>query len=331
VGLLLMYDLRLNSMFLALGVWFVMLLPVPTLAEGSSAIFAEVNGVKLMQVEYDSALHVASRERFFHAEVDEAALYKLRLDVAQQLIDRQIILQRAKSLALEVDASDVSAGVDAELKRYRLAALKDEQVVRLKKLVLIDVRERLLLDQVKQQVKQSVVITESQVREFYRHNLDKFTTPEQVRVSVILLNVAPSSLPPVWKAAQEEAERLRARLLSGADFVALASIHSSDSSSGQGGDLGFVHKGMLSKEAQSAVDGLNVGELSPAVVLLQGVSLFKLVDKRAAKVNIFEDVATRAESLLRRDMEQVSWGAYLQVLRDEADVTIHDKRIIGLM
>ncbi len=306
-------------------------LSVSVSAQETGVVFADVGGAKVMQVEYESAFHVASREKFFHADVSEEALDKLRLDVAQQVVDRELLLQRARSLDIQLDPESVSEAVGVELRRYRLDTLKDDQVARLKSLVLEDVRERLMLDAVKRKVVDATVVPEAEVRKYYRDNIDKFTTPEQIRVSVILLKVAPSSLPLLWEAAEEEAERLRARLVLGADFATLASIHSGDASAEQGGDLGFVHRGMLSKEAQAAVDGLSVGQISPVVVLLQGVSLFKLVDKLPAKVNDFDDVLPRAESLLKRELERASWTAYIQALRDTTEVKIHDKRVLGLM
>ncbi len=61
--------------------------------------------------------------------------------------------------------------------------------------------------------------------------------------------------------------------------------------------------------------------------MLQGVALFKLIERRAAKVNEFKDVRARAEALLQRQHSEQAWRSLLVDLRQQHKVEILDKAI----
>ncbi len=106
---------------------------------------------------------------------------------------------------------------------------------------------------------------DEEVQRYYRNNQDKFTTPEKLRVSTILLKVDPSSTAETWNAARKEALEILQQLRAGRDFSQLATIKSGHESAENGGDMGYIHRGMLAEEAQKAIDQLKPGELSKPV------------------------------------------------------------------
>ncbi len=293
-------------------------------AVADETVFAVVDGQSISQYELDAAVHMAARQRFFHRDVEPERLAELRLETAQGMIDRLLLLAEARRRAIEIPTLELDEAVELEAKRFHVDDLSDEQRLRLMVLLREQTQERLLLQRLERAVKTVGEPAEEDVLRYYEEHLDKFTTPAQLRVSVILLNVAPSSGSAVWQAAHDEAARLHERLLAGGDFAALARIHSSDSSADQGGDLGFVHQGMLSAEAQQVVDKLAPGEVSEPVVLLQGIALFKLTERRAAEVNPFERVQQRAGSLLKRERGEVAWNDLIRSLRAKANIVVRN-------
>src|SRR5690606_29124228 len=125
----------------------------------------------------------------------------------------------------------------------------------------------------------------------------------------------------------EEAQRLEARLAAGASFAELAQLHSADPSAERGGDLGYVHRGMLSREAQEVVDGMSAGEISPPVRLLQGIALFRLEERIAPALNPFAQVEDRARELLLRELREQAWKDALDRLRSETPVELNEALI----
>ncbi len=285
-----------------------------------AAVFAEVNGQKIEWAEFDSEVHMAARQRFFHRDAANDKIDALRVEVARRMIDRILLLEEARRRGVSLVPSVFDKEFDSALSRFQDVKLSEENRRELAR----QVEEKLLLEALEQDVKAVPEPTDAEVRSYYESHLDKFTTPAQERVSVILLNVAPSSSAEVWQAAREEAAKLYGKLQSGADFARLARIHSADSSADRGGDLGFVHRGMLSRQAQEVVDGLGVGEVSEPVVLLQGIALFRLTERKPAELNPFERVAQRAASLLKRERGEKAWRDLIQSLRAKADIVVHE-------
>jgi parvulin-like peptidyl-prolyl isomerase len=300
-------------------------------AESTDGLFARVAGETISRAEYETAVNVAVRQHFYHGRVDDGRLGALRHQVAGELIDRVLLRQEAVRRGIKVDAAAVEKEAAHEAGRYRLESLPQERRRHMDEMLRRQAQERLLLQALEQKVKALPELSEADARTYYSAHLDKFTTPPQLRLALILLKVEPSAPVESWKAAQQEAQRLQRKLAAGADFAGLAQLHSGDASAERGGDLGFVHQGMLAAEAQQAVDALKVGEVTSPVTLLQGVALFKLLERQSEIVNPFERVNVRAKGLLQRERSEQAWGGLLQALRNKAQVEIFDKEITTTM
>ncbi len=306
---------------------FMVLLATAVSGEPHSSLFATVAGEAITRAEYETAVNAAQQQRFYHGRVDSARLTELRHQVAAELIDQVLVRQEALRQGLTVSSAVIDQQVKQDLGRYRLQAATQEQLKHLDQMLRRLATERLLRQGLEEKVKKVAEPSESETRAYYVQHLDKFTTPSQMRLALILLKVAPSAPVESWAAAQQEALRLEQKLAAGADFAELALLHSSDASAERGGDLGLVHQGMLAAEAQSVVDALKVGEVSAPVALLQGLALFKLLERQPDVVNPFERVSARAAGLLQRELSEQAWEGVLRTLRINAQLEIYDKEI----
>ena len=181
-----------------------------------------------------------------------------------------------------------------------------------------------LASKLEEQAKVVAEPSSSELKAYYDAHLDLFTTPEQVRVSMILLRVDPSSPGSVWEQANTEAASILDRLNKGADFGELARIHSSDPSAQNGGDMGYIHVGMLGENAQKVLDIMEKGETSSPVVLLEGVAIFRLDDRKKPQLNALEGVKERAIQLLKREKSEQQWQALMTKLHKETKIVVND-------
>lgn len=285
--------------------------------------FAIIDGETISKREFDMAFQAGMRKRFYHGKVPEEQLKAFREDVKNTLVDRVLMLQEAKRRGIKPD----SAIVKDQLAKYeaRYAARPDWKKYREDILagLRVALEEEDILRLLQQHVKQIPSPEAKDVEQFYKKNPQFFTTPKRARVSLILLKVAPSSGADVWDAAREEATQLLGRLRKGADFTEMARIHSGDPSATKGGDMGFLHEGMLSSQAELVIEGLQVGEVSEPLMMLQGVAIFRLDEREQDKLNAFADVAERAGQLLKRELEIKAWRDLLVQLRERASIKIN--------
>ncbi len=301
-------------------------------AQSQDDVIARVNGADVVtRAELDTAVYMTARQRFYHGRMGEQRLQALRAEVLGQLIDRRLLLEEARARNIK-RAAEVEARLLRRLRRgYNVQAMPADHRAEIETELRRRAAEQALLETFEAAVRSVGTPTDQDLELFYRQNLDKFTTPPRLRLSVILLKVTPSAPVQAWRAAEEEAMQLRAKIETGAEFAELARLHSGDASAEAGGDLGFVHEGMLSREAQQAVDDLAVGAVSAPVVLLQGVALFRIEQRLEAKVNPLAQVAGRAQGLWQRARADEVWEALLQSLRAEADIEITNSDITATM
>jgi len=253
----------------------------------------------------------------------------LRREVINEMVDRILLVAEAKRRGLQARGSAVEKEIAQYEQRYRDRPAWQENRQRWLAQLRAQLEEEDILEQLEAQVREVKPPTVAEVRAYYAAHVDKFTTPERLEVSVILLKVEPSAPVEKWHAAEREGQDLVRRLKQGADFAKLARLHSGDGSAEHGGDLGFVHKGMLTDEAQQALDKLDVGGVTEPVHLLQGIAIFKLRAREAPAKLTFKQSRKRAAALLEHEMQDEAWKALRKQLRKHTDIRLDERYIAG--
>lgn len=288
------------------------------------AYFAKV-GDKLLSVEdYFARLQYGIRQRFFHAKVPEKEMKAFRKQVGEDFINRVLLIDEAKKRGVKPE----SESVNHKIMRLEQKRAEDKYWQENKEKLLPGVREEFehdsLIKLLEQKVKDVADPDEKEMRRYFEANPDKFTIPERLRVTNILLKVDPSSGSEVWRAATDEAFELVEKIRKGAKFEEMARIHSSDDSAAKGGDMGYVHKGMLAKPAQNIIDLMDPGDVSDPVILLQGVAIFRLDERVKSRLNSFDRVKDTAKGLIKRESGNKAWSQLIEDLRKNTKIEINE-------
>lgn len=291
--------------------------------------FAKVGKVVISQREYDAAYASASSARFYHGKPPDAEIAVMQREVADKLITNVLLLNEAKRLKLKPDLAEVKE----KLEKYeqRNAANQQWQKVRVRALPFLtrQLQEESMRNKLEQRARKVPSPNEKQLRAYYTAHPDKFTEPEQLRVSVILLRVDPSA--PDFDTARKKGEELVKQLRAGADFAELANLHSGDAETAdQGGDMGYLHGGMLAGVAQESVNKLKPGEISDPVGMMEGMAIFKLTDRKEAKLNSFEAVKQRASALYLTDEGERAWNALIAKLKKKTPIQVNESHYLPL-
>jgi parvulin-like peptidyl-prolyl isomerase len=299
-------------------------------APAAAALFAKVGDIVVNHQEFDAAFAQAARAKFYHGKAPENAIAMLQREVGQAMVDEILLVAEAKRRNLQPDPAAIKKTIDEYEQRYATS----EQWKSNRDRVLPGLKAKLerdnILAELSKQVKNVGAPTPLQLQQYWETHEDKFTSPEQVHLAMILLKVDPSSPQAQWDGALAEGAAIVKRLQAGADFGELAHLHSGDSSAQRGGDMGYVHRGMLPDAAQQAVDKLKPGELSDAVVVLEGVAVFRLADRKPPKLNPLDAVRERATELWMRDKGEEAWTALVAKLRRDTPVKLDDSRFLPL-
>jgi parvulin-like peptidyl-prolyl isomerase len=173
------------------------------------------------------------------------------------------------------------------------------------------------------QVMPNVNVTEEAKKNFYEENKEQMTTPEQAKLSHILVRTEAGASPETKEEARKKAEGLHQQLEEGVDFATLARENSDDPGSKErGGDLDWVSRGQTVPPFEQAAFGLSPGEISNVVETQFGYHIIKLEELRAAAVSPYDQVEGRINDFLRQQLLQEAIQSEVDGLRSKADVEI---------
>ena len=300
-------------------------------------VWAVVNGTEIKRDEvekyYKSQINPEAQE-----PSQEEAL-SLKLNVVEQLINNEILLERAKKLNLE--ASD--GEVEDKFTELKTPFTEEEFQRQLKQRGMVvddlkrDLRRQLSIQKLlNREVAAKVTITDQEVLDFYNTNRNQFNLAEpQYRISQIVITPHPDAQIRNRKnddatneaEAARKAKMLMDKLNSGADFAQLAMDYSEDmNTAANGGDLGYIPESSLNQSdpmLKKTVLSMKPGQVSQPIVLKDSTRILKLVAREAAGLRGVNDpqVQQTIRDTLRNRKEQLLRSAYLAVARDEAHVT----------
>lgn len=305
-------------------------------------VWAVVNGKEIKRDEVEK--YYRTRVSPEGQEPSPEEILSLKLNVLDELINNEILLERAKKLTLEASDGEVEDKF-TELKSpyteeefQRQLKERNVSVSDLKS----DLRRQLSIQKlINREVIAKITVTDQEITDFYGANKAQFNVAEP-RYHVAQIKVTPQKEALVRNRknddATNEAEAARKikmlmdRLNSGADFAQLAIDYSEDANSAaNGGDLGFVPESAMNPPQvdpalKKAVVALKPGQVSPPIQVRDrdGVSyrILKLIARESPGQRDVSDapVQQAIRDTIRSHKEQLLRVAYLFVARDEARV-----------
>lgn len=302
-------------------------------------VMATVNGRKITRGEvqkyYDN--QVAQSPQKPSAEQADT----LRLNILRELIDNEILMQRAEKLGLLATDEEVNA----KLAEIKAPYTQEEFNKRLQERDLTlddfkrDLRRSLTIDKVlNKEVTSKINITDQDITDYYNQHKAEFNLIEpQYHLAQILVTTQPNPQVKNMKAqneaeARKKIQMVQNRLDSGEDFGTVAMTYSEQPETAQnGGDLGFIPESSLKqdKTAFDAINKLKPGQYTGILAVsdpdshqLFGFRIVKLISKEAAGQRELKDprVQQAIREQLRDRREQLLKAAYYETIRDKARV-----------
>jgi peptidyl-prolyl cis-trans isomerase SurA len=299
-----------------------------------SQVWARVNGTPIYESQVD-ALYRRATVLPDPGKLDQGLSFKL--NILNELIDHQLLLQRAA--AQQIKVSD--AEVDANLERIRDPEPSQDFERQLKNrgLTLAELREQVRQDLtiqklVEQEISSRITVTKAEIANYYAHNLADFRVPEpEYHLAQIL--VTPVADPQVRNLMRDDAKTeqgarrkikaLYAQLRAGESFARVAEEYSEDPRTAPGGgDMGFIPASTMASNPhiQRAVRFLKPGQFSGIIYGRNGFCIIKLLGFVPAGQRKLSDpqVQQTIRKTLLDEKEEVLKAAYVENLRNHAHI-----------
>ncbi len=231
---------------------------------------------------------------------DSAGQQALAKTVLNELVDEEILVQKAKEMKLEVTEADITSAADRQIKSIRAQFKTDEEYrTELRnaglgspeeyRKGLIDQYRRQNLQQkafgeLKKRAKPANVTEEEVTAAFERSRTDLQKRPATVTFRQII--VTPKASPAAKAKAKARADSLLLEIRKGGDFELIAKRESMDPGTKQlGGDLGWNRRGSgLVPEFEGMMFALRPGDVSPVIETAFGYHIIKVDRVQAAEV-----------------------------------------------
>jgi len=250
-------------------------------------------------------------------------------DVLRDLIDQQLLLQKAKDKGLNAD-TDLIKRLDEMRKQMSLSSMDDlEKAAKEQGVSFEDFKQNLrnqLLTQmvIRDEVQPKILVTKEEEKKFYDAHLKELEHPERVRLSEILVStekVEPGDQAGV-AAAQQKAQQLLEQVRGGAAFDEVARKSSDGPTAAQGGDLGYFKRGTLARELEDRAFAMKPGGIGDVVRTKQGFLILKVSEHEQAGVPPLKDVEPQIADQLYFQKLQPALRVYLTKLREDAYIDV---------
>jgi peptidyl-prolyl cis-trans isomerase SurA len=304
-------------------------------------VVATVNGHAIMRSELDKGYQAQLGEAPQQRQLPQEQADSLRLNVLRELIDEEIIEQRATKMNLTATNEEVDAKF-AEMKaRYpedqfqeRLKA-SNQTVDDLKRALRRNLTINKLLNK---EINSKITVTDADVANYYNQHKAEFNLIEpQYHLAQILVTTQPNPQVRNMKAqneadARKKIQMIENRLDSGEDFATVAMNYSEQPETAQnGGDLGFIPESSLKSDklAFDAINKLRPGQFTAILPVsdpngkqIFGFRIVRLLSREVAGQRELKDprVQQAIREQLRDRREQLLKAAYYETIRDQAKI-----------
>lgn len=238
-----------------------------------SKILATVNGMPITEDEVSDFIRgLGQRGQSYNSPEGRRA-------VLNQIIGNKLLLLDAKRNLYEAEPAF----------KAELARLKDS----------------LLTSYALEKAISAVKVGDADARAYYEENKDKFTNPETVNASHILVS------------DEAFATELAAKILGGEiSFEDAAREHSTCPSGKNGGSLGDFERGQMVPEFDGAVFAMSVGEITPVPVKTQfGYHIIKLNSKSEPTPVPYEEIGEDIKELLLTEKKRAAYDSKINQLK----------------
>jgi peptidyl-prolyl cis-trans isomerase C len=286
---------------------------------------ATVNGVEISRSKLEAQVnHTINQRGMGSGGITQPGTYKtIQEEMLEQLIVQELLWQEAQRRDFVINDEEV------EQQLQKMKSGFDNEQAFLFKIKEGGFTEVTFREEIRQQrsaqrmvsegIAAEISVNDADVETFYNENIDKMSSPEQLRARHIL--VSPKSDDEEGeRMAREKITALQKELDGGASFAVVAMENSEGPSAKGGGDLGFFGRGQMVPAFEEAVFALQPGEVSDVVETRFGYHIIKLEERRDAQTVPVEEAAERIRPYLSQQRVLEAVEKLIEELRSSAEI-----------
>jgi len=216
--------------------------------------------------------------------------------------EQQILLFKAEQTNIQVsdgEAADYLKEIQARGRDLVVEPATIRNVLKVQKYLLANVYK-------------DIGVSDAEVAQFYESHLTEFRKTEEIRLFQIMVK------------DRDKLLKVRQELMNQPSrFEEVARLESISPEAANGGAMGFFEKGMLPQEMEGVVFSLKINEISPIVESPYGFHLFKITQKRKARMLLLANVKDEIKNKMLSAKLTQAYQEFLAGLKTEVAVQLH--------
>ena len=251
-------------------------------------VVAVVDNEIILQSELEFQINIFAAQRQISPDTDG-----LKKQILNSMIDDKLVYAQSELDSIAVTDEEITQRIDYQIQVFqqqygsiaRIEEMYGMSIERIRRELRDDVRKNLMIQKMQQTKFASVEASRREVEEFFNTYKDSIgQIPEKLTIYHIFRN--PKANDRIKMKSRELAQSLLDSINAGADFAEIAKKYSDDpGSASQGGDLGFVKRGVFYPEFEAAAFALNEGEISEVVESPVGFHIIQLLERRGESIH----------------------------------------------
>jgi parvulin-like peptidyl-prolyl isomerase len=297
-------------------------------SSAAGKIVAKVGDTEITESDLEEAFARYIPRGGFHGSIDPSREEEFRKKALNDLIDFELLYWEALKRKIEVSDDRIKEIVEININKSGSEKAFNEMLS--KSGLTMDtfrkkIRRFLMVNTVITTIARESEYSEKELRKYYEDNKEKYKRPEALHLHQILLKVEPAAPENEWMKKKEQAEQILRRLREGEDFYDVAYQDSEDRYRFKGGDLGFIHREMLTpKKLEDAAFSLKEGEMSDVIRTIHGFHILKAGERKAPETLPFDEVKDKMKGELHKKRFEKMKNEMLENLKKEYPVEVYE-------
>ena len=269
--------------------FFFFLFAIPLFCqEVIDKIVAIVDNEIIMQSELQFQVSLVASQRKISPETPG-----LKNQVLKAMIEDKLVYAQANIDSITVTDDEVENRINYQIQMFTQQYGSKEKVEqaygmsieKMKRELREDVKKNIMVQKLQEKNFSGVEASRHEVEDFYSNYKDSIgVIPDKVKLSHIYRN--PKSSNEQRLKYYDITKGILDSINHGADFSIMAKRYSQDPASAiNGGDLGFVKRGIFYPEFESAAFALNIGQVSNIIESPAGFHIIQLLEKRGEAIH----------------------------------------------
>ncbi len=267
------------------------------------------------------------RSQDLSAEETQKQLYEARERVLDELIKETLADQQIADTGIQVDESDVDAAIEQIKSRNYYTDEELRQALQMQGMSMEqyrgEIKSQMLRSRlVNRKIKSKIVITEADIRRYYKAHPEKYGGTVEYKLRNILMQYPEFGGQQAKAGVREEMKSVLEELEQGASFEKMARKYSEAGNASDGGELGKFALNDLSRDLKPVIRDLEVGAFSDIVETEQGFQIFYLQDIVKTDPEPLEKVSDKIQNTLYEQRVNEKYDAWIQSLREDSHIRI---------